>query len=197
MRSWFLGNDLSEGLWPARVPRRARFSYQQDRQSVKNERRATWRRYMSAAQALWYICQVAWSNGTTRGIVPRTTNERRKEGRKDNEGVDPAPRNHTPRRESWRRDSFLVTLRCLTGPMTSGGRAMMEEPINGTRVDPIDVWSFIYRRGDWRKKEKGKRRGWKSFDNCSLKLESEVWWKNWKMLMLRNDRIGNNLEEYY
>lgn len=124
------------------------------------------------------------------------TNERRKEERKDNEGVDPAPRNHTPRRESWRRDSFLVTLRCLTGPMTSGGRAMMEEPINGTRVDPIDVWSFIYRRGDWRKKEKGKRRGWKSFDNCSLKLESEVWWKNWKML-IRNDRIGNNLEEHY
>lgn len=41
-------------------------------------------------------------------------------------GWSAGSRNHTPRRESWRRDSFLVTLRCLTGPMTSG-RAMMEE----------------------------------------------------------------------
>lgn len=128
MRSWFLGNDLSEGLWPARVPRRARFSYQRDRQSVKNEHRATWRQYMSAVQALWsrYICQVTSSNGT-RGIGPafQATKKRRKEGR-TMRGWSAGSRNHTPRRESWRRDSFLVTLRCLTGPMTSG-RAMMEE----------------------------------------------------------------------
>lgn len=85
---------------------------------------------------------------TVKGIASkRARNERTKEGRKDNEGVERwIPRNHTPRRESLRRDSFLVTLRCLTGPMTSG-RAMMEEPMNGTRgsgwIHPIDVWSYL------------------------------------------------------
>lgn len=81
---------------------------------------------------------------TVQGIASRVPRKQgRKEGRKDNEGVERwIPRNHTPRR--GRCDLFSVTLRCLTGPMTSGVTKARRTNRGAGWIDPTNVSSWVF-----------------------------------------------------
>lgn len=100
------------------------------------------------------MCQVTSSNGT--GDCKPRSKKARKEGRKDNEGVERwIPRNHIPRR--GRCDLFSVTLRCLTGPMTSG---VTNESRRWVDRSYERIILGIYTKGDWRRGDVEERK-WK------------------------------------